>query len=123
MSIAIPSTDVLLEAVIEYLERELLPSLDGYHRFQTRVAANALKIVAREQRLGEAHAERDAATAARLLGEEAADGPRPAALELADRLRDGTLPLEAPALVSCLREMLERQLAVDNPAWIPARRA
>src|SRR5690606_10934423 len=105
---------------IEYLERELLPSLEGYHRFQTRVAANALKIVAREQRLGEAHAERDAATVARLLGEEVAVA-QPEALELADRLRDGTLSLDAPALVACLREMLERQLAVDNPGWIRGR--
>ncbi|GAA5232337.1 hypothetical protein FOZ76_16870 [Verticiella sediminum] len=118
MSVSIPSTDALLAAVITYLEQDLLPGLEGYHRFQTRVAANALKIVLREQRLGTAHAEQDAAAVADVLGRSGAGVNGVSSEDMADALRDGKLALDAPGLAQCLREMLRRQLAVDSPAWV-----
>ena len=43
-----PDAPALLDAAIDYLERELLPSLAGYHRFQCRVTVNVLAQVRRE---------------------------------------------------------------------------
>ncbi|RTI21442.1 DUF6285 domain-containing protein, partial [Thermus scotoductus] len=50
-----PTAAELLQAVGEFLERELLPALeDPRLRFQTLVALNALGIARRELALGEA---------------------------------------------------------------------
>ena len=41
-----PKAAILLEAAVKYLESELMPTLDGYHRFQTRVTVNVLNTCA-----------------------------------------------------------------------------
>ena len=48
---SIPKAAVLLEAAVKYLETELMPTLEGYHRFQTRVTVNVLNTVRRELEL------------------------------------------------------------------------
>jgi hypothetical protein len=45
---SIPGQVTLLEVALQYLESELLPTLEGEHRFKTRLAINALRIVQRE---------------------------------------------------------------------------
>ena len=52
-----PKAAVLLEAAVKYLETELMPTLAGYHRFQTRVTANVLNTVRRELELRGAQAD------------------------------------------------------------------
>ena len=42
-----PDATVLLQAAVKYLETELMPTLEGYHRFQTRVTVNVLNTVRR----------------------------------------------------------------------------
>src|SRR5215831_16801683 len=48
-----PTAVELLAAVRAFLERDLLPDLQGRKRFHALVAANVLAIVARELELGE----------------------------------------------------------------------
>ncbi len=113
MTHSIPRADVLLDAVSDYLEHDLAPTLEGYHRFQTRVAVNVLKTVVRELRL-------EPSVATGTPG--ADDGADRSAscdaeLALASALRDGSLALDDAELVARLRRILHRQLAVDNPAW------
>ena len=38
-------------AAVKYLETELMPTLEGYHRFQTRVTVNVLNTVRRVARV------------------------------------------------------------------------
>ena len=52
---SIPNPSTLLMVAAKYLEEELLPTLSGYHRFQTRVATNVLNIVRRELELREGY--------------------------------------------------------------------
>lgn len=55
-----PSARELIEAVVQFLERELVPSVtDARLKFRARVAANVLTIVTREMEQGDAllHAE------------------------------------------------------------------
>jgi Domain of unknown function (DUF6285) len=49
-----PTASELLATVADYLERELLPSLDGPSAYRTRVAANLVKILERETTHGPA---------------------------------------------------------------------
>jgi hypothetical protein len=111
-----PDAPALLDAAIDYLERELLPSLAGYHRFQCRVTVNVLAQVRRELALapGQADAERARLTA--LLGH---PGERDAlSRELAARIRAGDIALDDPALLDHLRQSLVEALRINNPKWI-----
>ena len=96
---SIPSQAQLLEAAIQYLELELLPQLEGEHKFKTRVALNALKIVQREA-----------------AAQSAASEPEEAALAL--QIRTGNIALDDPALLGRLHELLEQALKVNNPKWL-----
>jgi hypothetical protein len=111
-----PDAPALLDAAIDYLERELLPSLAGYHRFQCRVTVNVLAQVRRELALapGQADAERTRLIA--LLGH---PGERDAlSRELAARIRAGDIALDDPALLDHLRHSLVEALRINNPRWL-----
>ena len=56
----------LLEAVRQFLRQEVLPELDGFKAYTTRVAANARGIVVREMQMGAGLAELDAQIATTL---------------------------------------------------------
>jgi hypothetical protein len=103
----------LLEAVRQFLRRDVLPELDGFKAYNTRVAANALGIVARELELGAGLAEMDAGIAAQ-LGLEVQAGAVPQQIALA--LRDGTLAVD-DRLLAWLRQRTLLALAIDNPKY------
>ncbi|MEZ0347272.1 MAG: DUF6285 domain-containing protein [Thermus sp.] len=109
-----PTLDELLEAVGEFLERELLPGLsDPRLRFQTLVALNALGIARRELALGEALAEEDRKALAALLGMEA---PLEDLLRtLAERIRKGEAP---PGIQAFLKAHVARKLRVASPKYL-----
>jgi uncharacterized protein DUF6285 len=118
-----PEPAVLLDAAIDYLERELLPTLTGYHRFQCRVTVNVLAQVRRELVLGPEQADAERARLASLLGH---PGSRDElSRELAARIRSGEFSLDDPALLTHLRLSLVEALRINNPKWIeaPSRRA
>ena len=113
---SMPDAATLLKAAIRYLEEELMPTLSGYHRFKTRVTANAINIVRREleMRAAQADAERKRLTA--ILGH---DGEVEAlSRELADRIRAGAIAIDDPALRAHIRQSLADALAINNPKWL-----
>ena len=111
-----PDASALLDAAIDYLERELLPTLAGYHRFQSRVAINVLAQVRRELALAPGHADAERARLAALLGH---PGERDAlSRELAARIRAGEFALDDPALLDHLRRSLVEALEINNPRWL-----
>jgi hypothetical protein len=88
-----PSTGELAAAVREFLESEILPTLDDHRlRFRTLVAMNALGIVERES-----------------------SPPSEADWELARRIRAGDVPPDAVAL---LKAQTREKLLVVNPAYL-----
>ena len=116
MTSFVPEAGQLLQATVDHLESELMPTLEGYHRFQLRVCVNALRIVARELEQGQALEQSEHRRLQALLGE---DGPLEELNgQLVDRLASGALPLEAPGLTAHLRQTLRDALAINNPAWI-----
>jgi hypothetical protein len=113
------TTAELLDAVRLFLRQDVLPELEGFKAYQTRVAANALGIVARECQLGAGLAELDAQIALE-LGLDAQAGPTPRQIALA--LRDGTLVVNEN-LLGYLRERTLLCLAIDNPKYSGLRQA
>ncbi|WP_117237813.1 DUF6285 domain-containing protein [Thermus sediminis] len=106
-----PTLDELLEAVGEFLEREVLPTVgDPRLRFQLLVALNALSIARREASQGEALKGEETAELQALLGKA---GEREALLqELARRIRQGQAPEATPAF---LKAHVRRKLLLANP--------
>ena len=94
-----PTAAELVEATREFLEREVLPTLDDQRlRFRTLVAINALGIVQRE------------------LESEAGDPLSPdEAAELARRIRSGDIPEGAIAL---LKRHVAAKLRVASPRYL-----
>ena len=111
-----PDAAALLDAAIYYLERELSPTLTGYHRFQCRVTLNVLAQVRRELALAPAQSEAERARLVALLGH--AGERDELSRELAARIRRGEVALDDPALLEHLRLSLVEALRINNPKWI-----
>jgi hypothetical protein len=105
-----PSSTELLEAVREWLDREVIPSTDGRLRFHARVASNVLAMVEREIDLGPAQA---AAHEERLARLGVADDT-----ELAAAIRGRRFDDRAVELRALLSEMVADKLAVANPGYV-----
>lgn len=116
-----PEIRELVAVVREFLERQVMPALEGRVAFHARVAANALGIVERELELG---GEAEAAERERLRALLGSDGSLDALnRELCRRLRRGELTPETPGLLEHLRATTLAKLAVDQPRYSGYRRA
>lgn len=116
MTTFVPDAGRLLQSAVDYLDQDLLPTLEGYHRFHLRVCVNALRIVARELAQGAALEQGEQERLQALLGHPGS--VEALNLELAGRLDAGQLPLETPGLAEHLQRTLRAALAINNPAWI-----
>jgi hypothetical protein len=113
-----PEPTILLDAAIDYLQRDLLPTLTDYHRFQCRVTVNVLAQVRRELVLAPAQADAERARLVALLGH---DGERDElSRELAARIRAGAFAIDDPGLLDHLRRSLVEALRINNPKWLGA---
>ena len=111
-----PKAATLLEAAVKYLESELMPTLDGYYRFQTRVTVNVLNTVRRELELRSAQAEAERSRLVAILGH---DGEVEAlSVELAEMIRAGSISIDDPSLRAHVRQSLADALAINNPKWM-----
>lgn len=94
-----PSSRELLSAVERFLDEDLVPDLKGRRQFLTRVAANALRMVARE------------------MAEDAPSVPSTASELLREQIRAGAhaSPAERAKLRATLRDEVRRKLVISNP--------
>jgi hypothetical protein len=123
-----PTKQELLGAIRGFLEKELMPELEGVRRFHVRVSVNALAIVLRELELeGEQRPAQHARLCA-LLGRTDAAPAEQRALdqavetlerELCARIRDGfgDEPEARARLLVHLRASSAERLAVSNPGY------
>lgn len=121
-----PSAVELLHAVRRFLERDVVPRLDGPQRYHARVAANVVAIVAREIETEEPQLRAEWQRLGALLsrGEEPPEGRqalRDAVLEgtreLARRIRAGEADAGAwrEAVLEHLRRTVDDKLDVARP--------
>lgn len=123
-----PTKQELLTAVRSFLEKELLPELEGVRRFHARVSINALGIVLRELELEGVHRAAQHARLCELLDRVEAKPADPRELELAiealerelcTRIRSG-FGAEGEArlrLLAHLRATAAERLEVSNPSY------
>jgi hypothetical protein len=103
-----PSAVELLDAARGFLDTEL-SEVDGRTRFLAKVSANALRIAAREWRLGPALAERHRARLAGL--------GRATEAELALAIRAGEVDHRYAEVVDAVRHTVADKLLVANPSY------
>ena len=105
----VPSTAELVEAVREFLERDVMTATEGRVQFHTRVSINVLKMVERELELGDGQAD---AHAARLASLGVASER-----ELSDAIASGALDDRLAEVVAVVRATVADKLAVANPHY------
>jgi len=119
-----PGPAELAEAVREFLESEVLPTVeDSRLRFRVLVAANALAIAQRDLESGEKLVEEEIALLQDLVGPLSASssGERRISLnqELARRVRRGDVP---NGTLQTLRRIAELKLRTASPRYLERRR-
>jgi Domain of unknown function (DUF6285) len=120
-----PNTAELSDAVREFLEQEVLPTVtDARLKFRLLVAMNALTMISREVNLGENHLQTEFSSLKALLEH---DLPNPESFsslkamtrelntELSSRIRSGNLPEN---VFAHLEEVTRAKLAITNPAYL-----
>ena len=105
-----PDAAALVEAVREFLERDVMAATEGRVQFHTRVAINVLAMVEREIRLGDAQAAEHAAGLAQLGVESEA--------ELAAAIRAGALDSRLDEVRALVTETVRQKLLVANPKYL-----
>jgi hypothetical protein len=105
-----PSIAQIVEAVREWLERDVMTSTDGRLQFHTRVAVNMLSMVERELAVGE---EQAAAQSDRLAQLGVADEA-----ELARKIRAGELDDRLDEVRALVWASVRDKLSVANPKYL-----
>ncbi len=105
-----PTSGELIEAVREWLERDVMTSTEGRLRFHARVAANVLAMVERELALGDAQ---ESAHEERLASLGVADDA-----EFARAIRNGDLDDRFDEVREVIRADVDDRIAVANPKYV-----
>jgi hypothetical protein len=105
----VPTAGELVEAVREFLERDVMTNTEGRVQFHTRVAVNVLKMVERELAVGE---EQAAIHATRLAALGVASEK-----ELCDAIASGALDDRLDEVVAVVRATVADKLAVAHPDY------
>jgi len=109
-----PTAAELVEAVREFLERDVMEATEGRVQFHTRVAINALGMVQRELEVGPAQAAAHRASLERLGVHDEAG--------LAAAIRGGELDDRRSEVIDVLRETVRAKLDVSNPRYVEGGR-
>jgi hypothetical protein len=104
-----PTAAELVEAVREFLERDVMEATDGRVQFHTRVAVNVLNMVQRELELGPAQA----AAHVERLHELGFHGDA----ELSAAIRRGDLDDRYDEVKAAVKASVDDKLAVANPKY------
>ena len=105
-----PTAAELLEALHEWMERDLLPGVDGRLQFHTRVAINMIDIVRRELELGpHQEVQHQEFLASFGMNDDA---------ELAAAIREGAFDANLVDVLNRLRPVVEDKVRVANPRYL-----
>ena len=106
----VPTIEQMVEAVREWLERDVMPTTEGRLQFHARVAANMLAMVERELQLGPEQADAHRRRLATLgFADEA---------ELAAAIRAGDLDERYEEVRAVVLATVGDKLAVANPRYV-----
>lgn len=106
----VPDAAALLEAVREFIERDVASTTEGRVQFHARVAANVLAMVERELRLGRQQLDAHAAGLAALGVDDEAS--------LAAAIRSGALDHRLDEVRDFVEATVKAKLDVANPRYL-----
>jgi Domain of unknown function (DUF6285) len=112
-----PTTSELTQAVREFLERDVMPAVEGRVAFHVRVATNVLGIIERELADGAAVDARQRARVAALLGQDPETSLDDLNRELAAAIRAGRFDDRDHEVRDVVRTNVAEQLAIANPRY------
>ena len=105
-----PTATELLEALNEWMERDLLPGVNGRLQFHTRVAINMIDIIRRELELGpDQEARHQEVLSSFGMSDDA---------ELAAAIRSGEFDSNLVEVLNRLRPVVEDKVRVANPRYL-----
>lgn len=110
-----PDPCEILEVAVAFLRDELLPVAAPEQSFKLRVLANALELVKRQLEAGDHAASEAQARLESLLGKGADN------TALAQRIEQGAIALDDPALIDHLWATTLAKIAVDQPRYASFR--
>jgi alcohol dehydrogenase class IV len=124
-----PTSVELLEAAADFVDREIVPAIEGARQFQARVVANVMRIVAREIQNEDPAVRVEVKALAHLLGRDAPhlhslDDLRKASAsmgeELSARIRAGDADSGSwrAEVLSVVRQSVEDKLKIANPRYL-----
>ena len=124
-----PTSVELLEAAADFVDREIVPAIEGARQFQARVVASVMRIVAREIQQEDPAARIEVKSLARLLGRDAPhlhslDDLRKASAsmgeELSARIRAGDADSGSwrAEVLTVVRQSVEDKLRIANPRYL-----
>ena len=124
-----PTSIELLEAAADFVDREIIPAIEGARQFQARVVANVMRIVAREIQMEDPAVRIEVKALARLLGRDAPhlhslDDLRTASAsmgaELSTRIRAGDADSGSwrAEVLSVVKQSVEDKLRIANPRYL-----
>ena len=124
-----PTSIELLEAAADFVDREIVPAIEGARQFQARVVANVMRIVAREIQMEDPAVRVEVKALARLLGRDAPhlhslDDLRKASTsmgeELSARIRAGDADSGSwrAEVLTVVRQSVEDKLKIANPRYL-----
>ncbi len=124
-----PTSIELLEAAADFVDREIVPAIEGARQFQARVVANVMRIVAREIQNEDPAVRVEVKALARLLERDAPhlhslDDLRKASAsmgeELSVRIRAGDADSGSwrAEVLSVVRQSVEDKLRIANPRYL-----
>ena len=112
-----PDAAELLDAIREFLERDVMAATEGRVQFHTRVAINGLNMVTRELRMDPTVAAEERKRVAAILGHDGT--PADLERELAARIRDGSLDASQDDVRAHVRAAVRNKLLLANPDYLP----
>ncbi len=105
-----PTAVELLEALREWMERDLLPGVEGRLQFHTRVAINMVDIVAREISVGQSQ---------EITHSEVLEGLGVSTdQELVTAIKNGVYDFDLESLLTSLLPVVEDKVRVANPKYL-----
>jgi alcohol dehydrogenase class IV len=124
-----PTSVELLEAAADFVDREIVPAIEGARQFQARVVANVMRIVAREIQMEDPAVRLEVKALARLLGREAPhlhslddlrNTSRTMGEELSARIRAGEADtgVRRAEVLAVVRQCVEDKLRIANPRYL-----
>lgn len=117
-----PDAQNLLLTARRLLLDQLLPELEGSHKYQALMIANAMGIAARESVAGQDSAAEDQRECSQFLDPQGSVSTHSSdESELAARLRARQLCGSAESLYPLLLRMTERKLTISNPKFLAQR--